>query len=67
MLPGYADLVKLDASTSVSAMEDQREEAQAFYEAKFARFSKDRRANINRDDTVRNFLLAKKTNIAEII
>ena len=48
-------------------MEDQREEAQAFYEAKFARFSKDRRANINRDDTIRNFLLAKKTNIAEII
>ena len=27
LLPGYADLVKLDACTTASAVEDQREEA----------------------------------------
>lgn len=67
LLPGYAELVKLDAHTTVAAMENSRDEANAFYEAKIARFSKDRRSAINKDDTIRGFLLSKKADIASII
>ena len=43
LLPGYAELIYMVKSTTIAAMEDRREEAEKYYEAKFARFNKDRR------------------------
>lgn len=60
-------MVRLDKFTLISSVEDQRNEAQAYYDAKFARFSKDRRQAINSDDSIRNFLLTKKADIVDII
>ena len=56
-MPGYAELVYMVKSTTVAAMEDQREEAEAYYEAKFAKFGYHRRQHMKKDDKIRNFLI----------
>ena len=54
-------------STTVAAKEDRKAEEDAWYRAQIARFNKDRRATIKKDDIIRNFLLEKKAQIYDVI
>lgn len=54
-------------SSTVAAKENRLEEEKAYYEAQIARFSKDRRQAIKKDDNIRDFLTKKKTDIYSVI
>ena len=67
LLPGYSELVRLEEHTTAAASESKQEEAEHYYEAKYAKFNKDKRQPISKDDTVRNFLLSNNADLAELI
>ena len=67
LLPGYVELIQLVKSTTVAAREDRKEEERRYYEAQIARFNRDRRSHIKKDDKIRDFLMQKKADIYEII
>ena len=57
LLPGYVELIQLVKSTTVAAREDRKEEERRYYEAQIARFNRDRRSHIKKDDKIRDFLM----------
>ena len=67
LLPGFSDLIQLVKATTVAAKLDRQNEEKAYYEAQIARFNRDRRQHIKKDDTIRDFLIQKKTDIYAII
>lgn len=67
LLAGYSELIQCDKNTLVSNVEDQKIAAQSYYESTIDRASKDKRTVINSDDLVRNFLIAKKFEMYDII
>ena len=60
LLRGYSELIALVKTTTVSAKEKRKAEEDAFFQAKIARFDRDRRQFIKKDDVMREFLIEKK-------
>ena len=54
-------------ASTVAAQEDRREQEERYFEARVARFDKDRRQLIKKDQVIRDFLLQKKADLYEVI
>jgi len=67
LLAGYSELVALVRPTTISAIEERKEEERRYFEAKIARFNRDRRDKLRHDMPIRNFLEQKKADMYLII